>query len=105
VRLITITSDQDAYAGELLNKMKVEGIRATLDSDSDKLGAKIRRAETDKVPWMFVIGKNEAAEGCVTVRSRIAKSKEGKKSADEAVAIIKDAIITRALPEGPAKAE
>jgi len=48
---------------------------------------------------MFVIGKNEAAEGCVTVRSRIAKSREGKKSADEAVALIAEAIATRALPE------
>jgi threonyl-tRNA synthetase len=50
---------------------------------------------------MLVVGKNEAAENCVTVRSRIAKSKEGKKTADEAVAIVKEAIAKRALPEAP----
>jgi len=105
VRILTITDEQNAFAGELLNKLKAEGIRATLDGDSDKLGAKIRKAETDKIPWMLVVGKNEAAENCVTVRSRIAKSKEGKKTVDEAIALIKDAIVTRALPEAPAKAE
>jgi threonyl-tRNA synthetase len=50
VRILTITDAENAYAGELLNKMKAEGIRATLDGDSDKLGAKIRKAETDKIP-------------------------------------------------------
>ncbi len=100
VRVLTITSEQDAYAAELVNKLKAEGIRASADAESDKLGAKIRRAETDKVPWMLVVGKNEAAEGCVTIRSRIAKSKEGKHTADEAIALVKNAIATKALPEG-----
>jgi threonyl-tRNA synthetase len=99
VRILTITDEQNAFAGKLLETLKAEGIRASLDSDSDKLGAKIRKAETDKVPWMFVVGKNEAAENCVTVRSRIAKSKEGKKTVDEAIELIKVAIATRALPE------
>jgi threonyl-tRNA synthetase len=100
LRILTITDAENAYAETLAAKARDMGIRVTLDNDSDKLGAKIRRAETDKVPWMFVIGKNEAAEGCVTVRSRIAKSKEGKHTADEALDFIKEAIATRALPEG-----
>ncbi len=99
VRILTITDDQNPYGEELRNQMRELGIRAELDDVSDKLGAKIRRAETDKVPWVFVCGKNEAAEGCVTIRSRIAKSAEGKKSADEAIALVKKAIETRALPE------
>ncbi|MFA5258388.1 MAG: threonine--tRNA ligase, partial [Opitutales bacterium] len=99
VRVITITDEQNAFAGEVLAKLKAEGIRATMDEASDKLGAKIRRAEMEKVPWMMVCGKNEAAEGCVMLRSRIAKSAEGKKGVDEAVALIKEAIVKRTLPE------
>lgn len=99
VRILTITDEQNEYAQGLLAKMRELGIRAEMDAFSDKLGAKIRRAETEKVPWILVCGKKEAEEGCVTVRSRIARSCEGKKTADEAIALIKEAIDTRALPE------
>ncbi len=102
LRIITITDAENAFAEELVAKARDMGIRVTMDSESDKLGAKIRRAETEKVPWMFVIGKTEAAEGCVTVRSRISKASEGKKGADEALAMIRQAIETRALPEASA---
>ncbi len=99
VRILTITDQQNAFAEEVLDALKAIGVRATVDGHSDKLGAKIRRAETDRVPWMFVIGAKEAESRSVGVRSRVRKSAEGTRSIEEAVALIREEIATRALPE------
>lgn len=98
VRLLTITDDQMPFAEEVQKKLQAARVRATIDSQSDKLGAKIRRAEIDKVPYMFVIGKNEAAEGKVTIRSRANKAHEGSTPADEAIGKLLRAIADRELP-------
>jgi threonyl-tRNA synthetase len=98
VRVISITDAQIDYCDELLAKLKKAGVRAGIDTQSDKLGAKIRRAEVDRVPWMFVAGGREAEAGQVSVRSRVDKSKAGNMSVDEAVALILEQIETQALP-------
>ena len=77
--------------------MKNDGIRATLDEHSDKLGAKIRRAELDKVPYTLVIGQKEAEANSVSVRSR-ARGDEGVMTADDYLAKLKAEVATRALP-------
>ena len=46
------------------------GERATIDEHSDKLGAKIRRTEVEKVPYALVVGGKEAEAKAVSVRSR-----------------------------------
>jgi len=98
VRLLTITDEQLPFAEAIQKKLKAARVRSSIDSHSDKFGAKIRRAEIDKVPYMFVIGKNEAAEGKVTIRSRVNKSHEGSASADEAIGKILQVIADRELP-------
>jgi len=45
-------------------------IRALVDARSEKVGKKIREAELDKVPYMLIVGENEAAEGTVSVRKQ-----------------------------------
>lgn len=99
VRILPITDAQNDFAQDILNRLKAIGVRATIDEHSDKFGAKIRRAETDKVPWMFVAGAKEAEEGSVTVRSRVDKGAEGSRSVDEAIELIRREIETRALPK------
>lgn len=42
----------------------------TVDEDSEKVGAKIRRAQLDKIPYMLVVGGREAEAGAVAVRRR-----------------------------------
>ena len=63
VRILPMNDDLLPYAESCLKELKAKKIRATIDAQSAKLGAKIRRAETDKIPHMFVIGKREAEEG------------------------------------------
>jgi threonyl-tRNA synthetase len=97
VRLVPISDKVNDYARTLLTKLKAEGLRATLDEHSDKLGAKIRRAELDKVPYTLVIGQKEAEANSVSVRSR-ARGDEGVMTADAYVAKLKAEVATRALP-------
>ena len=98
VRLVPISEKTMDYARALLARLKGEGLRATLDEHSDKLGAKIRRAEIDKVPYTLVIGQKEAEANSVSVRSR-AKGDEGVMTADAYIAKLKTEVATRALPE------
>ena len=76
VRLVPISDKVLEYGRDLLAKLSAAGSRATLDTHSDKLGAKIRRAELDKVPYTLVLGGREAETQSVSVRSR-ARGDEG----------------------------
>jgi threonyl-tRNA synthetase len=98
VRLVPISDKTMDYSREVLRKLKAEGLRATLDEHSDKLGAKIRRAEIDKVPYTLVIGQKEAEANSVSVRSR-AKGDEGVMTADAYITKLKAEVAARALPE------
>ena len=97
VRLVPISDKLNDYARGLLTRFKAEGLRATIDEHSDKLGAKIRRAELDKVPYTLVIGQKEAEANSVSVRSR-ARGDEGVMPADAFLAKLKTEVATRALP-------
>jgi threonyl-tRNA synthetase len=96
VRLLPISEKVIDYSRDLLAKFKAAGVRVSLDEHSDKLGAKIRRAELDKVPYTLVIGQKEAEANSVSVRSR-ARGDEGVMTADDYLAKLKQEIATRAL--------
>jgi threonyl-tRNA synthetase len=68
VRVLTVSEKSDVFAGEVFAKLKAAGLRVTLNNESDKIGAKIRNAQLDKVPYMLVLGEKEAAAGAVAVR-------------------------------------
>ncbi len=68
VRVLTVSEKSDAFAQEVLTALQGAGLRATLVNDSDKIGAKIRNAQLDRVPYMLVLGEKEAASGSVAVR-------------------------------------
>jgi len=68
VKVLTITNDQEAYAKNVCEKFNENGIYAELDISSEKISAKIRDAQIDKVPWMIVIGKKEQENNTLTLR-------------------------------------
>jgi len=70
VKIITITDDQVAYAGEIKRLLLDRGVRVEADLREEKMGAKIRDAELHKIPYMLVLGKREVEERTVSVRSR-----------------------------------
>jgi threonyl-tRNA synthetase len=69
VRLLPITDAQLDYAEELRLELKKRHLRVKIDSSREKIGAKIRLAQVEKVPYMLVLGKNEVAAQSVSVRS------------------------------------
>lgn len=72
VRILPISDKYEAYANEVLKELKANGIDATVDSRSEKIGFKIREARLDKLPYMLVVGQQEEADHTVSVRSRFA---------------------------------
>jgi threonyl-tRNA synthetase len=72
-RGVVVSEKQEAYAKNLLATLKARGIRADLDLSNDKLGAKIRRAQLEKIPYMLVVGDKEVASGTVAARLRDGK--------------------------------
>ena len=99
VRLLPINDAVLPFTQEVEAKLEAMKIRVKVDAMSEKLGAKIRRAELDKVPFVGVIGGKEAEENTVTTRSRVAKSKEGSYPVAEYIDLILSQIENKTLPE------
>jgi threonyl-tRNA synthetase len=69
-RILPISDRQQAYAEELLAKLREKGIRCEIDSRNEKIGYKIRSAQVEKIPYMLVIGDKEQEAGEISLRSR-----------------------------------
>lgn len=72
VRVLPISDKYEDYANEVLRELKANGIDATVDNRSEKIGFKIREARLDRLPYMLVVGQQEEADRTVSVRSRFA---------------------------------
>ncbi len=98
VRILPMNDDLIEQADQHLVALKNLGFRASIDSLSGKLGAKIRKAETDKIPHMLILGKREAEQGKISVRSRANPSLDGPKTIEEFIEKLTLEIDTKALP-------
>ncbi len=85
VKVMSLTDRTADYAKEIVDKLLMAGIRAEVDTRSEKIGYKIREAQLEKVPYMFIVGDKEKEEGLVSVRSRKAGDL-GAKNLDEVIA-------------------
>jgi len=65
----TIVSDADGYAAEVVEKLRAAGIRAEADVRNEKINYKVREHSLAKVPHLLVVGKREAEEGTVAIRT------------------------------------
>lgn len=72
VRVLPISEKYEAYAEEVRKELARNDVDVTVDNRSEKIGFKIREARLNKVPYMLVVGANEAEEKTVSVRSRYA---------------------------------
>ncbi len=68
VAVLPISQNYFDYAREIVKQLSAAGIRVEMDERSEKIGFKIRYAETEKVPYMIVVGEKEATDGSVSVR-------------------------------------
>ncbi len=70
--LIPVSDKQAAAAREVAAKLRAEDFRVVVDERAEKMGAKIRDAQMQKVPYMLVLGGREIENGTVSVRGRVA---------------------------------
>ena len=96
VRVLPISEKYADYAGKVLAELKKNGIDATMDNRSEKIGYKIREARLDKLPYMLVVGAKEEEENKVSVRSRFAGD-EGQKDLSVFINDICEEIRTKAI--------
>ncbi len=80
VRVLPVRDDHQAYASEVVERLHEVGLRADLDGADDPLGARIRKAKLEKLPWVLVVGDDDVAAGTVGVNGR-----EGEVERDVAV--------------------
>ena len=75
-RVLTVSEKQEAWARTVEQSLRAAGVRVESDLSPDKLGAKIRRAQLDKIPYMVVCGDKEAQARTVAPRTREGKQME-----------------------------
>ena len=102
VMVTTITSEADAYAHEVYQKLLKAGVRVDLDLRNEKINYKVREHSLAKIPLIFVCGRKEAEEKSVNVRT-LGSQHPKSMSLDEALSMVKAEIVPpdvkRALAE------
>ena len=91
VKVLPISDKYFDYSQSVLCKLKAAGIRAEIDTRSEKIGYKIREARLQRIPYMLVLGQKEEEAGNIAVRSRFLGD-EGSKDLDEFIASVKEEI-------------
>ncbi len=70
VKVMSLTDRTAEYVNGIVAALREKGIRAEADLRNEKIGYKIREAQLEKIPYMFIVGDKEAEEKTVSVRSR-----------------------------------
>jgi threonyl-tRNA synthetase len=87
VKVLTIVSEADAYAEEVLAALNKAGLRAEVDLRNEKINYKVREHSLAKVPVLLVVGKREAEERTVSMR-RLGKDRQEVLAMGPAVAAL-----------------
>jgi len=96
VKVIPVSSAFDDYAKEVTDKLRRKGIRVEADLRNEKMGYKIREAQLEKLPYMFVVGENEMNAQSVSVRKR-GEGDIGAKPLEEVLDSLLEEIASRVI--------
>lgn len=91
LRVLTVSDKSEAYGRKIEQRLRDEKFRVTGDFRGQKLGAKIREAQLELIPYMLVVGEKDAENGTVTVRDRI-DGDLGAMPVDEAISKLRQEI-------------
>src|SRR5512141_535190 len=104
VRVVPVSEKFNEYSEEILRRVREAGLRASSDQRNEKLGAKIRLGEMEKVPALLVVGEKEVAAGTVSLRVRHGGEFKDQKI-EELLRMMRGAVATRSLQwHAPAEA-
>lgn len=99
ITVLPITDRINDYAESVFKQLKAAGFRVEINLKSDKIGAKIRDAQLQKVPFMLVLGDKELEENKIAVREKV-KGDLGAMTLDEFIEMARKLKETRAIANG-----
>jgi threonyl-tRNA synthetase len=102
-RVISVSEKAETYAREAEGVLLAAGLRADADLSADKLNAKIRRAQMEKIPYMLVVGERDMAARVVSPRTREGKQLPALPLDDMAKTLVAEATVP-SLGDAGAKA-
>ena len=95
--ILPVSDKTHEYAKSIETKFKAAGIRVKLDDRPEKIGAKIRQAELNKIPVMAIVGEKEATENSVSIRRRLIGD-QGAENTDKLLESLYSEIKQRSQP-------
>ena len=98
VEVLTITSDADDYATEIVAALRAAGLRGDADLRNEKISFKVREHSVAKVPVLFAVGQREVENRTVAIR-RLGSKKQHVMALDEAIATLRDEVGNRGRPD------
>ena len=95
VRVVPVAGDFAAYADDVAATLREHGLRADVDATDDSLGARIRSAQTGKVPVTLIVGADEQAAGTASVRRYGGEQRKGVPLAELTAELVAEAAAGR----------
>jgi threonyl-tRNA synthetase len=90
-RVVSVSEKAEAYAHEVTARLRAEGLRVEADVSAEKLGAKIRKAQLEKIPYMVVVGEKDMAARVVSPRTREGQQQPATQLDEFALRLAKEA--------------
>jgi threonyl-tRNA synthetase len=103
VRVVTVSEKSEAYGREVEAKLTAAGLRATGDYRGIKLNAKIREAQLQLIPYMFVVGEKDRDAGTVAIRDRLEGDLKEPFQLDAAIAKLRTEIDAKTVRQVAAR--
>jgi threonyl-tRNA synthetase len=102
VRVLTVSEKSDAYGREVEKQLMDAGLRVSGDYRGAKLNAKVRDAQVQLIPYMFVVGERDREAGTVAVRDRL-EGDLGSMPLESAIAKLRDEIAAKTVRQVAAR--
>ncbi len=97
IRVLPISDKSDEYARQVERRVRAAGFRVTTDLHSAKVQAKIREAQLDLIPYMMVVGPQEAEQQAVALRDRIGGKNLGVMPIEDAIERLREEVDQRTI--------
>ncbi|MBU0679029.1 MAG: threonine--tRNA ligase [Verrucomicrobia bacterium] len=98
VRILPLTEKQMEYAKRVQDQLIEEDFRVGIDERSEKIGAKIRNAQMEKIPYMLILGPKEEEAGQVALRART-QGDQGSQDLPQIIQMLRQEVASKGLQE------
>jgi threonyl-tRNA synthetase len=93
--IVPISEHQHEYAASVAERLRAHGFRIHVDDDNEKMGYKIRKWKMQKVPYILVVGRQEAADDTVAPNERGVEEKRPAVTVDAFAVELRDRVSQR----------